>query len=121
MKNLLHEFFNSKSDANKFLTAEQQEGLENDYQDWFLNKTIEPIYCMPEGINSKEEHEEYLKAIGYNFNPIEELSFCLKILNEKNKNKSSYGSRGIVFTSNEINCLLDKIGLTKEFIEDNKN
>lgn len=22
-------------------------------------------YCMPDGINSKEEHEEYLKAIGY--------------------------------------------------------
>jgi hypothetical protein len=28
-------------------------------------QNFEPKKCMPEGINSKEEHEEYLKAIGY--------------------------------------------------------
>lgn len=26
---------------------------------------LSPRYCMPDGINSKEEHEEYLRAIGY--------------------------------------------------------
>jgi hypothetical protein len=26
---------------------------------------FEPKKCMPDGINSKEDHEEYLKAIGY--------------------------------------------------------
>ena len=30
-----------------------------------LLQNFEPKKCMPEGINSKEEHEEYLKAIGY--------------------------------------------------------
>lgn len=30
--NLLHNFFSHKSDANKFLTAEQQEDLEADFQ-----------------------------------------------------------------------------------------
>jgi len=30
-----------------------------------VKNNYEPKKCMPEGINSKEEHEEYLKAIGY--------------------------------------------------------
>ena len=30
-----------------------------------VENNYEPKKCMPEGINSKEEHEEYLKAIGY--------------------------------------------------------
>ena len=30
-----------------------------------LLKNFEPKKCMPDGIKSKEEHEEYLKAIGY--------------------------------------------------------
>lgn len=34
---MLHKFFNSKSDANKFLTAEQQEELENDFDQWLFN------------------------------------------------------------------------------------
>ena len=39
-ENLLHEFFNHKSDANKYLTANQQEDLENDFYEWInkLNK-----------------------------------------------------------------------------------
>ena len=32
--NILHEFFNSKSDANISLDATAQEQLENDFQDW---------------------------------------------------------------------------------------
>ena len=30
-----------------------------------LLQNFEPKKCMPDGIKSKEEHEEYLKAIGY--------------------------------------------------------
>ena len=30
-----------------------------------LLQNFEPKKCMPDDINSKEEHEEYLKAIGY--------------------------------------------------------
>lgn len=36
-ENLLHEFFNQKSDINKYLTAEQQEGMENEFYE-FINK-----------------------------------------------------------------------------------
>lgn len=28
------------------------------------SKRHESVYCMPDGINSKEEHDEYLEAIG---------------------------------------------------------
>jgi hypothetical protein len=35
--NVLNDFFNSKSDANKYLTAEQQEDLENDFYRWYQN------------------------------------------------------------------------------------
>lgn len=34
VQNILADFFNSKSDANKYLTAEQQEDLENDFQEY---------------------------------------------------------------------------------------
>jgi hypothetical protein len=30
-----------------------------------VSDNFEAKKCMPDGINSKEEHEEYLKAIGY--------------------------------------------------------
>ena len=30
-----------------------------------LLQNFEPKKCMPDDINSKEEHEEYLKVIGY--------------------------------------------------------
>ena len=30
-----------------------------------LLQNLEPKKCMPEGINSREEHEQYLKDIGY--------------------------------------------------------
>lgn len=36
--NVLSEFFNSKSDANKHLEASEQEALEKDFQEWFDNK-----------------------------------------------------------------------------------
>ena len=48
--NLLHEFFNSRSDANKYLAAEQQEELENDFNKW--------LYSHPHPIS-----EERMKAI----------------------------------------------------------
>ncbi len=35
--NLLHEFFNSESDANKYLDTTQQENLENEFNEWVLN------------------------------------------------------------------------------------
>lgn len=36
--NLLNDFFQSKSDANKYLTASQQESIENDFKNWVLNR-----------------------------------------------------------------------------------
>jgi len=36
-RNLLNEFFNSKSDANKYLSAEQQEDLETEFSKWCAN------------------------------------------------------------------------------------
>jgi len=36
-ENLLHEFFNKKSDSNKYLTTEQQEEMENEFYD-FINQ-----------------------------------------------------------------------------------
>jgi hypothetical protein len=35
---LLNDFFNHKSDANKYLDATQQEDLENDYEDYLTNR-----------------------------------------------------------------------------------
>ena len=48
------EFFVSWDKIGKLLFEDYTE------LDGFDNK-----YCMPDNINSKEEHEEYLKAIGY--------------------------------------------------------
>ena len=36
-ENILHEFFNRKSDSNKYLTAEQQEEIESEFYD-FINQ-----------------------------------------------------------------------------------
>lgn len=36
--NLLHEFFNSKSDANKYLSAEQQEDMESEFKKWCIDQ-----------------------------------------------------------------------------------
>lgn len=41
--NMLNEFFNSKSDANKFLNASQQEDLENDFKEFQKSKTYEKL------------------------------------------------------------------------------
>lgn len=38
MENLLHEFFNSKSDANKYLEASEQEDLEKSFQEWHSSR-----------------------------------------------------------------------------------
>ena len=74
-RNLLTLFWQRKSDACP-LEANEQENQENEFNDWLLcvdfdalvkeQKRIDGFkYCMPDDINSKEEHEEYLKAIGY--------------------------------------------------------
>ena len=39
---------------------------ENQPNQFGIENPFEFKYCMPDDINSKEEHEEYLKAIGYN-------------------------------------------------------
>ncbi len=36
--NLLQDFFNSKSDANKYLSAEQQEDLESDFKNFVISQ-----------------------------------------------------------------------------------
>lgn len=36
--NLLHEFFNSRSDANKYLEASKQEDLEKDFDVWYRSR-----------------------------------------------------------------------------------
>lgn len=36
--NLLHEFFNSSSDANEYLLASDQESLEDAFESWLLEK-----------------------------------------------------------------------------------
>jgi len=41
------------------LNSQIDEFIEN------LNIEKEESFCMPDDINSQEEHEEYLKAIGY--------------------------------------------------------
>jgi uncharacterized membrane protein YheB (UPF0754 family) len=74
-RNLLILFWQRTSDACP-LEASKQEEQENEFNDWLLcvdfdhlvqeQKRIDGFkYCMPDGINSKQEHEEYLKAIGY--------------------------------------------------------
>jgi hypothetical protein len=41
--NLLHEFFNSKSDSNKYLEASQQENLEAEFSDWVNKRNHEHV------------------------------------------------------------------------------
>lgn len=36
---VLHEFFNSKSDANKYLDASQQDNLESDFKEYIANNS----------------------------------------------------------------------------------
>jgi len=38
-KNILNQFFNNKSDANKYLLAEEQEDLEKEFGEW-CQKTV---------------------------------------------------------------------------------
>ena len=62
MKNLLHEFFNSKSDANgewSLLYATQQERLENEFEEWYVEK------YKPENFkeNANKIYEEYKPSL----------------------------------------------------------
>lgn len=38
--NLLHEFFNHKSDANKYLDVTEQEDLEKEFGEWYFQNTL---------------------------------------------------------------------------------
>jgi len=69
--NLLFLFWQRTSDACP-LECTEAEKQETEFKEWVktidFDKLIEKLehkYCMPDDINSKEEHEEYLKAIGY--------------------------------------------------------
>ncbi len=72
---LLHLFWQRTSDACP-LECTEAENQELEFKKWvntitfnsiikYLNEKEKYKYCMPDDINSKEEHEEYLKAIGY--------------------------------------------------------
>lgn len=74
-RNLLTLFWQRKSDVCT-LEASEQEEQENEFNDWLLSVDFDHLvkeqkridgfkYCMPDGINSKEDHEEYLRVIGY--------------------------------------------------------
>lgn len=63
MNELLHEFFNRKSDANKYLTAEQQEDLEKDFAEWVVNQK--------EGASGFEENvRPLMKYLAENHHPM---------------------------------------------------
>ncbi len=47
-------------DATQAVDADYFDDIADD-----ILKDFEPKKCMPDNIHSKEEHEEYLKAIGY--------------------------------------------------------
>jgi len=47
---LLNDFFNHKSDANKYLTAEQQEDLENEFSEYCANL---PYFNLTNPLNTK--------------------------------------------------------------------
>lgn len=74
-RNLLTLFWQRKSDCCP-LEANEQEKQENEFNDWLLEVDLDHLvqeqgfierhkYCMPDEVNSKEEHEQYLKDIGY--------------------------------------------------------
>lgn len=64
MENLLHEFFNSKSDANKYLSATQQEELEQEFQNWIDFKSISFEFCVrPLMKHLSETHGPHSRAI----------------------------------------------------------
>lgn len=74
--NLLNLFWQRTSDACP-LECTEAENQELAFEEWvktidfdlllksIREKDTNTKYCMPDDINSKEEHEEYLKAIGY--------------------------------------------------------
>ena len=47
MRNLLNEFFNSRSDANKYLDAAQQEEMEKDFQEWMSTQPTMIVESVP--------------------------------------------------------------------------
>ncbi len=50
---------------NAFEAAEKDCGRDFLHGDLYYNETFNP-YCMPEGLDTPEKHEQYLKDIGLN-------------------------------------------------------
>ena len=50
---------------NAFEAAEKDCGRDFLHGDLYYNETFKP-YCMPEGLDTPEKHEQYLKDIGLN-------------------------------------------------------
>lgn len=71
----IKEVFESHADRTKYngkkellIRWQKDENLDNQISDFVENVKVdneEFKYCMPDDINSKEEHDEYLKAIGF--------------------------------------------------------
>lgn len=67
---LLNLFFNSKSDANKYLTAEQQEELEKDFNHWCqMNYTNSIIDTSNELCDLKRSSLPLIKHLCENYHP----------------------------------------------------
>ena len=56
--NLLHEFFNSKSDANQFLDATQQEQLEKDFHGYINGEGERKIISVVNEMCEQSLHPE---------------------------------------------------------------
>ena len=62
-KNLLKMFFESKKDSEwKLIYQDQQIQLENEFQEWIDSKNGS---LLPDEVDTKDEHEQYLKDIRY--------------------------------------------------------
>jgi len=66
IKELRKEYIDYVKEQRKFnIPQDHNVQRDPDYADWLERKITNDNYCMPDNINSKKEHDEYLKAIGY--------------------------------------------------------
>ena len=62
--NILHEFFNSKSDTNQFLEASEQEQLENDFEEWYDQQCKDfSFVALPLIKHIVENHHPHVKCL----------------------------------------------------------
>lgn len=62
--NLLQEFFNSKSDANRYLEASEQERLEKEFQEWYEEKSNDLEFAARPLIKHlAEKHHPHTMAV----------------------------------------------------------